>query len=126
ARKLFPSSITARDKGTWASAEMCDNRLAVTVWDRLGVWQRILSMITSPPFTGQFNHDAMLKTYEAKWQEVKSMMTSQTPEQARQMYEEALALGPDDTFLHLNFAAFLEKGGFPAQAITEAKRCCEL
>ena len=126
AKKLLPGSITARDKGTWASAELCDRRLAVTVWDRQGIWQRILRTITSPPFTGQFNHAANLKTYEGKWDEVESMMHTQTLEQARQMYEEALALAPDDSFLHLNFAAFLERGGFPAQAIVEAKRCCEL
>jgi tetratricopeptide (TPR) repeat protein len=126
AKKLLPSSITASDKGIWASAESCNRNLAVTVWDRQGVWKRILSMITSPPFTGQFNHDAGLKIYETKWDEVNSFMKTQTPEQARQMYEQALALAPDDSFLHLNFVAFLEKGGFPLQAIAETKRCCEL
>jgi tetratricopeptide (TPR) repeat protein len=126
AKKLLPDSITARDKGTWASAELCDRRLAATVWDRERVWQSIASRVTSPPFTGQFNHDAMLKTYEAKWEEVKSLMNTQTPEQARQMYEQALAQAPDDYFLHGNFERFLETGGNLTQAITEAKRCCEL
>jgi tetratricopeptide (TPR) repeat protein len=124
--KLLPASITAKDAGNWASAESCDHRLAVTVWDRLGVWQRVLRLVTSPPFTGQFNHDAMLKIYEAKWTEAKSLMNTQTPEQARQMYEQALALAPEDSFLHLNFVAFLEKVGSPAKAVAEAKRCCEL
>ena len=125
-KKLFPNPNTARDKGNWASAERCDRRLAVTVWDRQRVWQPILSRIKSPPFTGQFNHAASLKTYEAKLDEVKSMMNTQTPEQARQMYEQALALAPDDYFLHGNFERFLEAGGYLAPAIAEAKRCCEL
>ena len=125
-KKLFPNSITAHDKGNWASAELCDRRLAVTVWDRQRVWQPVLSRIMSPPFTGQFNHAANLKTYEAKWDEVKSMMNTQTPEQARQMYEQALALAPDDYFLHGNFQRFLEKRGYLAPATAEAKRCCEL
>ena len=34
AKKFLPDAITARDKGNWASAELCDDRLAVTVWDR--------------------------------------------------------------------------------------------
>jgi tetratricopeptide (TPR) repeat protein len=126
AKKLFPDSITVRDKGNWASAELCDRRLAVTVWDRQRVWQPIISRITSAPFTGQFNHTANLKTYEAKLDEVKSMMNTQTPGQARQMYEQALALAPDDYFLHGNFQRFLEVGGYLAPAIAEAKRCCEL
>jgi tetratricopeptide (TPR) repeat protein len=126
AKQILPALITARDKGTWASAEQCDDRLAVTVWDRQRVWQPIMTRVTSPPFTGQFNHDAMLKIYEAKLAEARSLMNTQTPEQARQMYEQALALAPNDYFLHGNFQRFLEKGGYLAQAITEAKRCCEL
>ena len=125
-KKLLPNSITARDKGNWAAAELCGCRLAVTVWDRQRVWQPILSRIKSPPFTGQFNHTASLKIYGAKLDEAASMMNTQTPEEARQMYEQALALAPDDYFLHGNFERFLEKGGYMAPAITEAKRCCEL
>jgi tetratricopeptide (TPR) repeat protein len=126
AKKILPASITAQDKGSWATAELCDSRLAVTVWDRQRVWEPILSRINSPPFTGQFNHDAMLKIYDAKLEEAKAGMNNQTPEQARQMYEQALALAPDDYFLHGNFQRFLEKGGNLPRAIVEAKRCCEL
>jgi len=126
AKNLLPNSITMRDKGNWASAELCDGRLAVTVWDRQRVWQPIFDRIKSPPFTGQFNHAAYFKLCEAKLDEAKSRMNTQTPEQARQMYEQALALAPDDNFLHGNFERFLEAGGYLAQAIAEAKRCCEL
>jgi tetratricopeptide (TPR) repeat protein len=125
-KKLLPNTITARDKGNWAPAELCDRRLAVTVWDRQRVWQPILSRIMAPPFTRQFNHAANLKTYEAKVAEAGSLMNTQSPEQARQIYEQALALAPDDYFLHGNFERFLEAGGFLPQAIVEAKRCCEL
>ncbi len=126
AKKLLPESITARDKGSWASAELCDRRLALTVWDRQRVWQPVLSRVTSPPFTGQFNHAENLKQYEAKLNEARAAMNTQTPEQARQMYEQALALAPDDYFLHGNFERFLNKRGYLTEAITEAKRCCEL
>jgi tetratricopeptide (TPR) repeat protein len=125
-KKILPASIVAQDKGSWASAELCDRRLAVTVWDRLRVLQPIINRINSPPFTGQFNHTASLKIYETKLVEAKSAMNIQTPEQAQQMYEQALALSPDDYFLHGNFERFLEKRGNFTQAIVEAKRCCEL
>jgi tetratricopeptide (TPR) repeat protein len=126
AKKLFPKSITVRDKRNWASPELCDRHLAVTAKDRQGIWQYILGRIMSPPFTGQFNHAAMLKVYEAKLDQAKSMMSTQTPQQALQIYEQAITWAPDDSFLHLNFVAFLEAGGYLAQAVTEAKRCCEL
>ena len=123
---LLPNSISARDKGSWASEELCERRLAVTVWDRQRVWQPILSRIVSPPFTGQFNHAANLKTCEAKVDELKTMMNTQTDEQARQMYEQALALAPTDGSLHFNFAQYLGAKGAIARATEEAKRVCEL
>ncbi|MGA9777713.1 MAG: tetratricopeptide repeat protein [Verrucomicrobiia bacterium] len=125
-KALLPTFITARDQGNWASEELCERHLAVTVWDRRRVWQPILKRIKSPPFTGQFNHAANLNTYEAKLDEANSMMNTQTPEQARQIYEQALAMDPDDFHLHVNFEGFLEIGGNLIQAIAEAKRCCEL
>jgi tetratricopeptide (TPR) repeat protein len=79
-----------------------------------------------PPFTGQFNHAAGLKFYERKLDELKSLMNTQSPEQARQIYEQALASAPDDVFLRLNFVAFMETEGYLAQAIAGARRCCEL
>jgi tetratricopeptide (TPR) repeat protein len=124
--KILPAWITNQDRGNWASAELCDARLAATVWDRQRIWQPILSRVMAPPFTGQFNHDENLKAYEAKVEEAKSLMNTQSPEQARQMYEQALKLSPDDYFLHGNFERFLEAGGFLPQAVAEAKRCCEL
>ncbi|MCU0788732.1 MAG: tetratricopeptide repeat protein, partial [Verrucomicrobia bacterium] len=126
ARSLLPTAITVQDKGEWASAERCDERLAATVWDRQRIWQPIMSRVTSPPFTGQFNHATMLKVYGGKLKEAASLMKTQTPEQARQMYEQALALAPDDYELHGNFQRFLEMRGDLEQTIAEAKRCCEL
>jgi tetratricopeptide (TPR) repeat protein len=127
AKKLLPGSITARDQGHWASEELCERRLAVTVWDRQRVWQPILfKRIPFPPFTGQLDHAALFKECEAKWTEAKAQMDTQTPEQARQMYEQALALAPDDILLHANFEQFLEASGDLAGAIREAKRGCEL
>jgi tetratricopeptide (TPR) repeat protein len=123
---LLPGSITARDQGNWASEELCERRLAVTVWDRQRVWQPIFERITAPPFTAQFCHAAFLKACEAKLNQAKARMDTQTPEQARQLYDQALALAPDDYFLHGNFESFLEAGGNWAQAIVEARHCCEI
>ncbi len=123
---LLPASVTAKDKGSWASGEVCDRRLAVTVWDRQRVWQPIFNRISAPPFTGQFDHADFFKMCEAKLNEAKAQMSLQTPEQARQIYEQALALAPEDSLLHGNFEQFLEAGGELPQALAEAQRLCEL
>ena len=98
----------------------------MTVWDRQRVWQPIFDRISSPPFTGQYLHAAFFNQCLAKRNQARARMDSQTPEQARQVYEQALALAPDDYFLHGNYERFLEAGGYLAQAIEEAKRCCEI
>ena len=120
-KQILPASIAARDKGSWASAQLCDDRLGETAWDRYRDWQPIRSRVTSPPFTGQFNHDAMLKVYEEKLEEAKSRMNLQTPAQAQQIYQQALASAPNDYFLHGNYERFLETGGCLTQAIAEGQ-----
>jgi tetratricopeptide (TPR) repeat protein len=126
AAKLLPKSIVAQDKGEWASSGICDRRLAVSSWDRSRVWQEILSRVSGPPFTEQLTHAATIRLCEEKLGELKSRVNSETPEQTRQLYQQALALAPTDSFLHFNFAQFLAAGGDLAQATVEAQHVCEL
>lgn len=125
-RSLLPASIRAHDKGSWASAELSGRRLAATVWDRQRVWQPIFNRLAAPPFTGQMNHEAFLRLSQAKLEETKAQLALQSPAQARQLYEEALALAPEDNLLHANFEQFLEAGGNLADAVSEAMRVSEL
>ena len=125
-RELLPPFVAARDRGSWASEDLCESRLAVTIGDRQKIWQPIFARINAPPFTGQFNHDVVIRQCEAQLNQTKALMRTQSPEDARKIYEEALASDPDDYFLHGNFERFLEAGGYLAQAIQESKRCCEI
>jgi tetratricopeptide (TPR) repeat protein len=122
----LPARMTTRDQGDWASEELCERRLAVTGWDRQRVWQPIFERITAPPFTGQYCHAAFIQLCEAKRNLALTQMNSQSPEQARQVYEQALALAPDDYFLHGNYEQFLEAMGDLAPAVEEAKRCAQI
>ena len=124
--KLLPKYVKARDRGKWASEEFCDQRLAVSPWDRYRVWQEILSRIDGPPYTEQLTHAASIKQCQDKFAEWKSRMDSEKPEQTRQMYEDALALAPNDSFLHFNFAQYLGAQGDLARATRQAQKVCEL
>jgi tetratricopeptide (TPR) repeat protein len=124
--KLLPSSITARSKGNWATAEFCDNRLAVSPWDRYRVWQANFSRVSEPPFTEQLNDVPRAQMYMAKLKELNSEMTPDASAKARAMYQEALALAPLDTSLHGNYAQFLDGIGDLPQAVQEQQRVCEL
>ncbi|HXR47755.1 MAG TPA: tetratricopeptide repeat protein [Candidatus Limnocylindrales bacterium] len=124
--KLLPKSMVAHDRGQWASGEFCDRRLAVSSWDRLRVWQEILSRISGPPYTAQSTHAASVKLCNEKINGLKSRADSEPPGQTRQLYEPALAAAPADGFLQFNFARYMGATGDLAQAAEEAKRVCEL
>ena len=124
--KLLPKSMLARGKSEWASAELCDRRLAVSPWDRFRVWQENYSRVSEPPFTGQLNDVPRAKFYISKLQELNSQMTEQTRAQSRATYEEALALSPDDYCLRENFAQFLDQTGDLAEAPGQEQKVNEL
>ena len=124
--KLLPKSILAQGKSEWASAELCDRRLAVSPWDRFRVWQENYSRVSEPPFTEQLNDVPRAKFYMAKLKELNSQMTEETREQSRAAYEEGLALTPDDFFLRENFAQFLDQNGDWAEAVKQEQQVSEL
>ena len=124
--KLLPKGILAQGKNEWASAELCDRRLAVSPWDRFRVWQENYSRVAEPPFTDQLNSAPRAKFYQAKLQELNSQMTEPARVQSRATYEEALTLSPDDYDLRENFAQFLDQTGDLPEAPAEEERVSEL
>lgn len=124
--KLLPKSTVTQGKNEWASPEVCDRRLAVSPWDRWRVWEENFSRIAEPPFTDQLNNTARAAFYMAKLKELNAQMNEQTRDPARALYKDALALSPDDSFLHGNFAQFLSQIGDVAEAIKEERLLGEL
>jgi len=123
---LLPPSVTERSKSDWVSADLCDRRLAVTVWDRLRIWKMISTRLQEQPFIDESDHATLMKLHETELNEINARMNLQSPEQARDMYQQALALAPEDNLLHANFAQFLEAGGFIAEAIDQAQLAHQL
>ena len=126
ALKVLPKSILAQGKSGWASAELCDRRLAVSPWDRFRVWQDNYSRVSEPPFTDQLNDVPRAKFYMAKLQELNSQMTEQTRAQSRATYKKALTLSPGDYCLRENFAQFCDESGDLAEAPGEEQKVSEL
>ena len=126
AAKLLPKSILAREQGSWASAEMCDRRLAVSPWDRARLYQENFSRVSEPPFTSQLNDVPRARFYMATLKELGRQMNDETREQSRALYQDALARTQSDLLLHQNFAQFLSQIGDLPQAIQEERRFSEL
>lgn len=124
--RLLPPSITAHAKSGWATVEVCDRRLAVTIWDRRRLWQNNLRRLFEAPFINQSDHSLRIKFYMSKLEELDNQMNTESPEQSRKIYEEALSLAPEDYFLHSNFGEFLDAISDLAGAIAEQRRVREL
>jgi tetratricopeptide (TPR) repeat protein len=124
--KLLPASIAAKDTGSWDSADICDRRLALTIWDRFRIWEVIRNRIEEAPFIGESDHTTLAKMHDVELDEIRARESSETPAQAREMYRQALASSPDDHLLHANFARFLQAAGDLPGAIEEAQRVREL
>lgn len=124
--RMLPATIAGRKKTAWASEEFCDHRLGVSPWDRYRVWQMNFSRVSEPPFTEQLNDVIRARMYMATLNELKSQMTPEAREEARAVYQEALASAPEDDFLHGNFAQFLSEAGDFPRAIEEQQRAGEL
>jgi tetratricopeptide (TPR) repeat protein len=124
--KLLPQPVVAHDQGRWASEKLCDDRLAVSTWDRLRIWEEILSRISGRPYNAQLTHADTVNLCNKKISELKSRVNSEPPGQTRELYERALALTPADGFLHFNFAQYLGAKGDLGSATEQAKYCCEL
>lgn len=124
--RQLPAAISDRGKPEWASAEFCDRRLAVSLWDRHRVWQANFSRVSEKPFTEQLNDVPRAKRYMARLDQFRSQMTEEAQQQARTMYREALAAAPDDPCLRENHAQLLDEFGDFAAALKEQERVCEL
>jgi tetratricopeptide (TPR) repeat protein len=122
----LPASIAAHDKGQWATAEFCDQRLAVSLWDRQRLWQVNFSRVSEKPFTEQLNDVPRAKRYMARLENFRSQMNGAAQEQARSMYQAALTAAPEDPSLHGNFAQLLADFGDYTNAVKEQSRVCEL
>ena len=124
--KLLPKSILAPDKGEWASSEICDRRLAVSLWDRVRVWQANFSRVSEPPFTSQLNDVPRAKFYMTKLKEMGGQMNDESRNQSRSLYQDAVDGAQSDPTLHQNFAQFLSQIGDLTNAVQEEKQFSDL
>lgn len=116
---LLPAEITQGAEPEWASAEECNRRLGLTIWNRRAAYENMLQRLLQPPFTGQLNHRARSEALAAKVIEVRDAATSEAAAEANQIYLDAIAEWPRDFRLKENYAEFLEATGNIAAALEQ-------
>ncbi|MGD0537262.1 MAG: tetratricopeptide repeat protein [Verrucomicrobiota bacterium] len=122
----LPAALTSRATAGWASQSLCERRLGLSDWNRQEVMETIVQRLGEPPYTGQWDHEARLRKFRARWNELKARLTPAARDQALAMFEEAIRRAPNDHRLHENCAEFLELSGNPVRAQVEWQRVCDL
>jgi tetratricopeptide (TPR) repeat protein len=123
---LLPARVRVKQTPHWASAQLCDARLAVSAWDRYRVWMANFSRVSEPPFTTQLNDIPRAQFYMATLESLKARMNPAAEAETRGLYRSALRRAPDDPNIHGNHAQFLAGIGDLATAVAEQQRVCEL
>ncbi len=124
--RLLPDSIKKQTQGDWASAEVCERRLALTDWDRRRVYDTVLHRMSEAPFTNQISHSEQLKALRTTLANVRTRLTPESGRQARAVYEESLAAHPEDFYLRGDLAKLLEDTGDISGSIVEWQRVRDL
>jgi len=123
---LVPALRPQSNTSEWATAELCDQRLCVTPWDRHRIFENVLQRESQPPFTLQLDHTNQVRQIASEARQLRSQMNPDAVEPARALYRQALQAQPDDFNLRANFAKLLEDTGDPVGAVAEWQRTADL
>lgn len=126
AERLLPGLQQASGKRDWPAAEVCDQQLCVTPWDRLRVYDNVRRRLSQPPFTLQLNHTHQIQNLTRELTSIRAQLVTEAIEPARARYRLALQQRPDDFILHGNFAKLLEDTGDWSGALSQWQRTQEL
>ncbi|MHB1309857.1 MAG: tetratricopeptide repeat protein [Limisphaerales bacterium] len=122
----LPENLTREAAPDWTSQAICEERLALSDWNRYGVLESMIQRLLDAPYTNQLNHLPRLRSAWSRLQEVKSRLTPSARFEAVPLYEDAIRRTPADHRLHENYAEFLEATGELAKATAEWQRVREL
>jgi tetratricopeptide (TPR) repeat protein len=93
------------------SAETVAERLAYSDWDRYQIADEMLNAyIKTPPFTNQLYHAEQVTKLEREFTDMRFCLSKDALQKSAELYEHALALAPQDWWLHWKYAQLLHLG----------------
>ncbi len=126
--KVLPGGTGKSGSGAsaWPSAQDCARRLAWTDWNLQAAVSDIYSRLSDPPFTSQLNHAHQMERFATMLPHLAPAVEPAGIKQAQQACATALALAPDDPWLHAQSAALADLSGDLAGAEASARQWVEL
>lgn len=122
----LPPERAGQGSLTWPSQDLCERRLGLTDWNRVGVLDDVVLRLGRAPFVGQEGNSNRIAECQALITQLRKRMDTNATRQARALYAEAIKREESDSLLHENFAEFLENAGDPDAAIVQWQRVASL
>jgi tetratricopeptide (TPR) repeat protein len=115
--RLLPSTLAGHAAAHWADQSVCEQRLGLSLWDRVNVVDEVGQRLQQPPLSTQWNNAARLRFYAGQAARLHESQDAANAQIARHTYLDALQRAPEDTYLLENYAGFLaDQGDYPAAA----------
>jgi Flp pilus assembly protein TadD len=114
--EFLPADMRATDTGAWPGASLCQERLALTLWDQIRLLKEMEERLSEPPFTAQLSNPNNLGYLQHI---AASIGPRRDPAIDRRVYEEALARSPNDPLLRAHFGHYLQENGSLPEALVE-------
>ena len=115
---LLPASDSVAT-GAWASQEECEQHLGLADFNRAYVLQTVMRRLEQPPLSGQFNNPQRIRRLQAAEAKIQEHLRQPgATASSKVMFRAALAVSPEDHFLHEGLANLLESTGDNAGAGT--------
>lgn len=126
--KLLPGAVASRIPAAqpWPSEDDCARRLGWSDWNLYSSLSEIANRISSPPFTGQINHDVQLQNLKALMARTAPASQMAGLRDAHRRCEAAVSLAPDDPVLRGQLASFYHMDGNLTNAEIEIRHALEL
>jgi tetratricopeptide (TPR) repeat protein len=126
AELLPPEIMRAGATNDWASQQACDQRLGLSDWNRLYIYQEMIGRLKKPPLSGQLDNDVRVEKLEDQVKELQSRMNATNAALAEADFKTALQRAPDDCFLRGNYAVFLQVTANLPEATAQWRQVHEL
>lgn len=124
---VLPAEIQSGYSKTWATQQYCEGEIGLSLWNRDFVVSAVLSRMTQPPLSAQFNNPARAAILQAELDRLR-LLQRQTNVAAltRAMFDAAVGREPRDSELRENQANFLEAIGDRSAALNAYRKITEI
>lgn len=124
---VLPETMRKSSGADWASQAECERAIGLSVWNRDFVVASVLSRMTQPPLSAQFNNPARATILQAELNRLRGLQRqTNVVTQTRREFEAAVAREPRDSDLRENYANFLEAIGDRQAALVQYHAITEI